>query len=183
MLYCSFTLTAALWWTGRHWGSWVGSWWLLWLVQHRSSHQRQPAGHGVPCPTRQSVLQPAGDTPAALQAGLQAHLPGGQHGGRARQPGVLQTGGGPFHENLSLIQLFNQWDILESQISKIIKQHLECMKSFDKVVTVLSLQQSNELFFIYCQLTDLSLHLIFVYFCKVPYLQSCARRITICRKT
>ena len=63
------------------------------------------------------------------------------------------------------------------------KQHLECMKSFDKVVTELSLQQSNELFFIYCQLTDLSLHLIFVYFCKVPYLQSCVRRITSCRKT
>ena len=34
------------------------------------------------------------------------------------------------------------------------------MKSFDKVVTELSLQQSNELFLIYCQLTYLSLHLM-----------------------
>ena len=29
---------------------------------------------------------------------------------------------------------------------RLLKQHLECMKSFDKVVTELSLQQSNELF-------------------------------------
>ena len=74
-------------------------WRLFRLVRHRSSDQCKPAGHGVPCPPEQSVLQPPGNTTAALQAGLQSHLAGGQHGGRAGQQRILQPDGGRLHEN------------------------------------------------------------------------------------